>query len=51
MQMTTLFPFSSTLNRRGAEGGPKRTPPNLGDAWQHIAAYEVEEVNFCLKYL
>ena len=37
VQMTTLKP-------RGAEGGPKRTPPHLGDAWQNKTAYEVEEV-------
>ena len=36
---------------RGIKGGPKRTPPNLGDAWQTKTAYEVEEIKFCLKYL
>ena len=44
VQMTTLKP-------RGAEGGPKRTPPNLGDAWQNKTAYEVEEVNLYVQYL
>ena len=39
VQMTTLKP-------RGAEGGPKRTPPNLGDAWQKQDSYEVEQVRF-----
>ena len=37
MQMTSLKP-------RGAEGGPKRTPPHLGDAWQKKTDYEVEQV-------
>lgn len=40
----------TTLKPRGAEGGPKRTPPHLGDAWQHKPAYEVEEVIPCLHY-
>jgi hypothetical protein len=37
MQMTSLKP-------RGAEGGPKRTPPHLRDAWQKKTDYEVEQV-------
>jgi hypothetical protein len=37
VQMTTLKP-------RGVEGGPKRTPPHLGDAWQNKPSYEVDEV-------
>jgi hypothetical protein len=37
VQMTSLKP-------RGAEGGPKRTPPHLGDAWQKKNEYEVEQV-------
>lgn len=37
VQMTALKP-------RGADGGPMRTPPNLGDAWQKQASYDVEEV-------
>ena len=41
----------TTLKPRGAEGGPKRTPPNLGDAWQNKTAYEAEEINLCVKYV
>ena len=41
----------TTLEPRGAEGGPKRTPPNLGDAWQNKTAYEVEEVNLYVQYV
>ncbi len=39
----------TTLKPRGADGGPKRAPPHLGDAWHHKLAYEVEEV-FCLWF-
>lgn len=35
---------SITLVARGAKGGPKRTPINVGDAWQNHPAYEVEAV-------
>ncbi len=38
VQMTALKP-------RGADGGLKRTPPHLGDAWQKQASYDVEEVS------
>lgn len=38
VQMTTLKP-------RGEDGGPKRTPPNLGDPWQKQASYVVEQVS------
>ena len=34
----------TTLKPRGADGGPKSTPPHLGDAWQQKPSYEVEEV-------
>ena len=34
----------TSLKPRGAEGGPKRTPPHLGDAWQKKTDYEVEQV-------
>ena len=37
----------TNLKPRGAEGGPKRIPPHLGDAWQNKPAYEVEEVIIC----
>ena len=37
MQMTELKP-------RGVEGGPKRTLPRPGDAWQEKTDYEVEHV-------
>ena len=33
------------LTPRGAPDGPKRTPLNVGDAWQNQRAYEVEEVS------
>ncbi len=33
----------TALKPRGADGGPKRTPPHLGDAWQKQASYDVEE--------
>ena len=39
----------TALKPRGADGGPLRTPPNLGDAWQKQASYDVEEV--CLGVL
>ena len=34
----------TALKPRGADGGPKRTPPDMGDAWQQQASYDVEEV-------
>jgi hypothetical protein len=37
VQMTSLKP-------RIVEGGPKRTPPHLEDAWQEKTDYEVEHV-------
>ena len=42
----------TSLKPRGAEGGPKRTPPHLGDAWQKKTDYEVEQVtaNIVLFY-
>ncbi len=41
----------TTSKPRGVEGRPKRTAPNLGDAWQNKTAYEVEELNMCVKYV
>ena len=35
---------SKALKPRGQPDGPKRTPPDLGDKWQHITAFEVEQV-------
>ena len=33
---------SRSLKPRGEPDGPKRTPPDLGDKWQHIIAFEAE---------
>ena len=38
VQMTALKP-------RGEDGGPKRTPPHLGDPWQKQASYAMEQVS------
>jgi hypothetical protein len=35
----------TTLKPRGEDGGPKRTPPHLGDPWQKQASYVVEQVS------
>ena len=36
----------TTIKLRGLNGGPKRTPSHLGDAWQTKTLYEVEQVIF-----
>ena len=36
----------TALKPRGEDGGPKQTPPILGDAWQKQVSYEVEQVRF-----
>ena len=38
VQMTALKP-------KGEDGGPKRTPPHLGDPWQKQPSYAVEQVS------
>ena len=42
----TQFSAVKSLKPRGQPDGPKRTPPDLGDKWQHIIAFEVEHVFF-----
>jgi hypothetical protein len=39
---------SKTLKPRGDQDGPKRTPPHLGDKWQHLRSFEVEQVIYSL---
>jgi hypothetical protein len=41
---------SRSLKPRGQSDGPKRTPPDLGDKWQHITAFEVEQVIVFCQY-
>jgi len=41
---------SRSLKPRGQPDGPKRTPPDLGDEWQHIIAFEVEQVFVFCQY-
>ena len=31
---------SRSLKQRAELDGPKRTPPDLGDKWQHVTAFE-----------
>ncbi len=40
----------TTRKPRGADDGPKRAPPHLGDAWQNKPSNEVEELIPCLIY-
>ena len=42
---------SRSLKPRGEPDGPKRTPPDLGDKWQHIIVLKVEQVNMYLSLL
>jgi len=42
---------NGVLKPRGADGGPKRTPPHLGDDWQHKPSDEVKEVISCFDLL
>lgn len=44
---------SVSLTPRGSRTGPKRTPVNLGDAWQHKSEYEVEKVRIpaCVVFI
>ena len=38
------------LKPRGMPDGPKRTPPTMGDSWQHQTSFEVEQVYIMYLY-